>query len=165
MPEARGGARPRYDAVLFDLLTALLDSWTLWDTDELQPWPEAPSVVGRLAGEVPLGVVTNCSTALGHGAAERLGVRWDVVVTAEEAGAYKPRLEPYRLALGSLSLPADRVLFVAGSRFDLPGATGVGLPVWWHNRMHMERGTSPAPIAEHDTLEPLIRHVVADGQD
>jgi len=24
-------ARPRYDAVLFDLLTTLLDSWTLWN--------------------------------------------------------------------------------------------------------------------------------------
>lgn len=57
------------------------------------------------------------------------------------------------------------MLFVAGSRFDLPGATGVGMPVWWHHRVHMDRGTLPAPLAEHDTLEPLVGHVVADSHE
>ena len=28
--QMRGGVKPK--AVLFDLLTALMDSWTLWDT-------------------------------------------------------------------------------------------------------------------------------------
>ena len=134
----------RYAAVLFDLLTGLLDSWSLWDAvardegtgrrwrtaylrrtyavgryrpyqelvaeaardqdldpaladqlvarwDELRPWPEAVAVLTDLAGSVPLGVVTNCSNELGRRAAERVGVPFDLVVTAERAGAYKPR--------------------------------------------------------------------------
>ncbi|SDI15902.1 HAD family hydrolase [Nonomuraea jiangxiensis] len=206
---ARPGVAGRYEAVLFDLLTAVLDSWSLWDSvaggpaagrewrgeylrlaygagsytpyeelvaaaararglgpelapalaarwDELAPWPEAPRVIGELARHVRTGVVTNCSRELGRRAAERAGVPFDVVVTAEEAGAYKPRPEPYRMALDRLGLPAERVLFVAGSRYDIPGAGGVGMDVWWHNRIHLPLGDLPAPIAEYDRLTPLL---------
>ncbi|GAB7191892.1 HAD-IA family hydrolase [Kineococcus sp. NUM-3379] len=210
---AGGSGGGRYDAVLFDLLSALLDSWTLWDAvagdaatgrrwrnrylqltyatgdyapyevlvaqaaraeglagspaaelhrrwGELRSWPEAVAVLERLRGQVRLGVVTNCSTDLGHRAAALVGVPLDVVVTAEEAGAYKPRPEPYRQALDRLGLPPHRVLFVAGSRFDLPGAAGVGMPVWWHNRLGADRGDLPGPLAEHGTLDPLPGHVL-----
>lgn len=109
----------------------------------------------RLRGGVALGVVTNCSTELGRRAATRLDVDWDVLVAAEEAGAYKPRPEPYRLALERLGLAPARVLFVAGSPFDLPGAAGVGMRAWWHNRARLDRGAAPVPMREHDTLEPL----------
>jgi len=61
-------------------------------------------------------------------------------VTAESAGAYKPRPEPYQRAVAELGLPARRVLFVAGSCYDIPGAMAAGMPVWWHNRVGMPRG-------------------------
>lgn len=199
----------RYDAVLFDLLTALLDSWSLWSSvagddrdgarwrgeylrltygegdyrpyeelvaeaavnqgldvrlaerllerwDELDPWPETAAVLAQLAQAVGrIGVVTNCSDDLGHRAAARIGFPFDVVVTAEAAGAYKPRPEPYQAALDALGAPAQRVLFVAGSRYDIVGAGALGMPVWWHNRIHMNRGNLPAPLAEHDSLSAL----------
>src|ERR1044072_5819598 len=178
----------RYDAVVFDLLTALIDSWTLWDAaagspeavlrwrrnyleltygqgayrpyeaivraaaeqsgaglpcadelvrrwDELPPWPETVAVLGELARRVPLGVATNCSIELGRRAAARCGVAFAAVVTAEEGGFYKPRPEPYRAVLAGLGTAAERTLFVAGSASDVPGAKGVGMPVYWHNRM------------------------------
>jgi 2-haloacid dehalogenase len=103
---------------------ALIARW-----DELAPWPEAPRVVAEAARTVKLGVVTNCSEDLGRRAARRVGVPFDVVVVAEAAGAYKPRPESYRMALDALGVPAGRVLFVAGSRYDIPGASGVGMPV------------------------------------
>lgn len=206
----------RYDAVLFDLLTALLDSWTVWNDvagdprtgrlwrnkyleitygqgsyrdyetlvadaaealhldrglaaglsarwAELQPWTEAPDVLTELASAgVKLGVVTNCSEHLGHLAASRLTVPVDVIVTAETAGAYKPQPAPYVLALQQLGLEPHRVLFVAGSRYDIAGAGNAGMPVWWHNRVHMAGGTEPAPVAEHDTLYPLVGDVLAE---
>jgi 2-haloalkanoic acid dehalogenase type II len=195
--------------VLFDLLTALLDSWTAWNRaagdaatgrrwrqeylrltyqagdyrpyeelvakaarmagvganrvgalldawDALEPWPEVPAVVAEVARSVKVGVVTNCSEALGRPAVARVGVPFDVVVTAERAGAYKPRPEPYRAAIEALGLAPERVLFVAGSRYDIPGAGGVGMPVWWHNRIGMPLGDLPAPLAEHRTLTPLV---------
>ncbi len=175
-----------YDAVLFDLLTALLDSWTLWnecagseqagrrwrmryleltygcgdyvdyerltresaadaglDTgvatqllerwDELTPWPEVAETLAWLQPRVALGVVTNCSDALGRRAAARLGVPVHVV-TSERAGAYKPDARPYQLALNELGVAPQRTLFVAGSPADVGGATAVGMTVFWHNR-------------------------------
>jgi len=98
----------RYDAVLFDLLTALLDSWSLWsavagDAETGSRWRgeylrltygvgsyrSYEGLVAELAGGVRVGVVTNCSTELGRRAAGQLGVQLDTVVTAEDAGAYK----------------------------------------------------------------------------
>ncbi len=74
-------------------------------------------------------MVTNCSNELGRRAAARLGVALDVPVTAEAAGAYKPRSEPYRTALDQLVMAPDRALFVPGSRFDLAGARALRMPV------------------------------------
>jgi 2-haloacid dehalogenase len=197
-----------YEAVLFDLFTALLDSQPLWDdvagnpeagarwraessrvayscgayrpfvetlaeaaqrtgvpperTAELlrgmaeaaRPWPEAPEVLERLKEHVRVGVVTNCSEVLGQRVAARVGVRLDTVVTAEAAAAYKPRPEPYRLAQERLRV--RRALFVAGSPADIAGAHGVGMDVYWHNRLGLCRGEGQAPLAEHDSLEPLL---------
>jgi len=199
----------RCRAVLFDLLSALLDSWTLWDGvagskeagrhwraqylkltygcgayrpyetlvreaaessgltpahaealaarwDELEPWDDAADFLAALAGKVPLGVVTNCSDVLGRRAAARVGVPFDVVVTSERAGYYKPDPHPYRLALAELKLPPENVLFVAGSGFDLIGTAAVGLPTLWHNRAGLARPPqAPAPLAERKTLREL----------
>jgi 2-haloalkanoic acid dehalogenase type II len=205
----------RYDAVLFDLLTALLDSWSLWNAvagseqagrswraaylaityragryrryedivadaaesvglsrhladdlaaryGDIEPWPEAGGVLGALhqAG-VPLGVVTNCSEALGRLAAHRIPVPFSVIVTAERAGCYKPDPLPYQLALEKLGVTPERCLFVAGSAYDLFGTARIGLPTWWHDRIGMTAPPdAPAPIARHRTLTPLVAHVL-----
>jgi 2-haloacid dehalogenase len=200
----------RYDAVLFDLFTALLDSEPLWTevageralaetwreessrvayctgtyrpfvetvaqapravgvqparaTDLLRamgersrPWPEAPLVLSGLRESVRVGVVRNCSEKLGQRVAAHVGVQFDAVVTAEAAGAYKPRPEPYKLALQRLDAPPSRALFVAGSPSDITGASVVGMDVWWHNRRRLPRGKHVAPLAEHESLEPLV---------
>ena len=203
-----------FDAVLFDLLTALLDSWTLWNRvaesdesggkwraaylrrtyqqgryrpyevlvaeaatevgltsalaqwlaaryQELKPWPEVPEVLPALrrAG-LRLGVVTNCSEALGRTAVACTGFDFDVVVTAERAGYYKPDRRPYEQALAELGLVASRCLFVAGSAYDLFGASKVGLPTYWHDRIGMKPPpNTPAPLAHHRTLSALLNVV------
>ena len=201
----------RFDAVLFDLLTALLDSRTLWNRvagseesggkwraaylrrtyqqgryrpyealvaeaatevglssalaqrlaaryQELKPWPEVPEVLSALqrAG-LRLGVVTNCSEALGATAVTCTGFDFDVVVTAEGTGYYKPDPRPYAQALAELGLTASRCLFVAGSGYDLFGASKIGLPVYWHDRIGMKPPPNmPVPFAYHRTLHPLL---------
>jgi hypothetical protein len=130
----------KFRAVLFDLLTGLIDSWTLWDSvagnredgrrwraaylqntyaegryrpyealvreaavesglppelgdrlaaryDELSPWPEATEILSQLQGIFSLGIVTNCSEALGRLAVSRTGIEFDAVVTAERAAS------------------------------------------------------------------------------
>ena len=198
------------EAIVFDLLTALLDSWSLWNRaagskddgmrwrraylaltygcgvyrpyedlvreaaaqagvaasaadaltaywNTLRPWPEAPQVLSDLADRgIQLGVVTNCSTILGRQAAERVGVSFAVVVTSEDTGYYKPRPEPYRAALDQLGTDPARTLFDAGSPADIPGAAGVGMAVFWHNRAGLPFVADTArPLLIADTLNPL----------
>ena len=125
---------------------------------ELQPWPEVGTVLGALAGRGLLfGIATNCSVALGARAAQRLGVPVDAVITAEEAGFYKPNPAPYRAVLSRLGTEPARTLFVAGSPADVPGAAWVGMQVFWHNRARLPAiADAPAPLAVADTLHGLL---------
>ena len=201
----------KFDAVLFDLLTALLDSWALWNDvagseedgrkwraaylrrtyetgayrpyealvaeaateaglssilarslaaryGELLPWPEVREVLGALRRDgFALGVVTNCSEELGARAVACAGIKFDVVVTAERAGFYKPDPRPYRMALAELGGAADKCLFVAGSAYDLFGTGKVGLPTYWHNRLGVAPPPDvPEPVAHQRSLYPLL---------
>jgi 2-haloacid dehalogenase len=205
---------PKQKAVVFDLLTALLDSWSVWNAaagseadgrrwrvryleltygcgayqpyetlvaeaardvglssavpaelrrrwSTLQPWPEAPDILRRLkARGLLLGVATNCCVMLGRQAARRCGVAFDAVITAEEAGYYKPRPEPYRAVLAALGLEAKDALFVAGSSADVPGAAGVGMPVVWHNRAGLPARPGPAPLREGCSLDAVLAGIL-----
>ncbi len=197
-------------AVLFDLLTALLDSWTLWNAVagseakgrawraeylrltygcgtyvpyeelvrdaaratgmpdsapqaledrwlELPAWSGAQAALDALQGRARLAVVTNCSIRMGRLAAGRLRTKWDCIVTAEEAGCYKPDPRPYRLALSTLGVAPKDAAFVAGSGYDLFGTSAVGLRTYWHNRVGLARpeGAPPAAV-ESPTLDLLI---------
>ncbi len=123
--------------------------------ERLRPWPEAPEVLRHLHESIRIAVVTNCSEELGQQVAARVGVQFDAVVTAEVAGAYKPQPEPYRLALDRLDVGPARALFVAGSPNDIGGAAGVGMDVWWHNRLALPLGDREPPLAEIDSLAVL----------
>ena len=206
----------RYDAVLFDLLTALLDSWSLWNavagSDEAgmrwrraylartyaagvyrpyetlvaeaaaevgldsrladnlaahyaepRPWPGVASELKQLAAAgIKLGVATNCSEALASVAETCVRVPFDVVVTAERAGFYKPDPAPYRLALSELDVAPERCLFVAGSAYDLVGASRVGLDIWWHDRIGMVKpAEAPEPLRHTRDLTGLAGFVLA----
>ncbi len=56
-----------------------------------------------------------------------------------------------------LGLPADRVLFVAGSGFDLFGTASVGMTTLWHNRVGLAAPNgAPAPAVQSRTLRPMV---------
>lgn len=196
----------RFDAIAFDLLTALIDSWSLWSsvagTDalgrgwrmnslkrvtaagvyrpydaivresavevgleagkadellarwpELQPWPDAPGILQQLKGR-RLAIVTNCSQHLAELAAAATGGTFEIIMSAERAGYYKTAPQAYQAGLAALGLPAERVLFVAGSAHDVPGAGAVGMPVYWANRAGapIPSGATPPLLMASDLL-------------
>jgi 2-haloacid dehalogenase len=196
----------RYDAVGFDLLTALLDTWSLFadvaggrelgmrwhaasqsllrgkryrpfeeilreaaesagvdgaKADEMiarwgqsEPWPDVPGILPRLSSYTRF-IVTNCSERLGALAAARVG-KFDLVMTAERAGAYKPDPRPYRAALDALNLHRRRVLFVAGSAHDVGGATRAGMDVYWANRGRVPAPADGKALREEEDLRGLL---------
>jgi 2-haloacid dehalogenase len=132
---------------------ALTENWDTW----IKPWPEVPSILGELKGKgYKLAVVTNCSNELGYRAAALCGAPFDVVVTAEEVGWYKPAPEAYQLALEKIGIKAEDALFVAGSSSDVPGAAGVGMKVVWHNRVGLDPKEGATPEREGRTLNEAL---------
>jgi 2-haloacid dehalogenase len=135
-----------------------------WAGGELQPWPEAQIVLTQLA---VLGwrtaVVTNCSQRLAEAAAAATGHHFDAVVSAEWAGFYKTDPRAYRAGLAALGSPdPGKVLFVAGSAHDVPGAGAVGMPVYWSNRFaEAVPAGAPAPLVNAPDLLELPRLLAA----
>ena len=203
-----------YDAVLFDLLSALLDSWSLWDDlagdstlgrkwrmhyldltyrtkryqpylqlvsesanavgvattqadilanrwSELTPWPEATDILADLASRLKTGVVTNCSQELGLDAVSRLGIDFDIVLSAERAGYYKPDPRIYEQAIEEIGETPERILYVAGSPYDVRGAANADMPVYWHNRIGLiDNEASSIAIRASDKLGDIRTLIV-----
>jgi len=78
-----------------------------------------------------------------------------LLMTPEQAGAYKPDPRPYRAALAAIGLEATRVLFVAGSAHDVGGAKRAGMDVYWANRLGAPPPDDAAPLAQAPDLGKL----------
>src|SRR5918995_589558 len=57
-----------------------------------QPYPGVTEALNRLAEEVPLVIITNSDTAHAVQLAANLKAPFEVIISAEEMGMYKPRL-------------------------------------------------------------------------
>lgn len=85
-------------------------------------WPafdDSVAALARLKQRFVLGALTNMDDASFALSSARLGEPFEVVVTAERAGAYKPSLRHFVLGLTDLAargIPPHRVLHVAQSR-------------------------------------------------
>lgn len=80
---------------------------------------------------------------------------FDAIVTAETAGFYKPDVRTYRAGCEAVGKEPSRVLFIAGSPHDVPGASAAGMDVFWANRRNKPAPDGPQPIATAPTLERL----------
>jgi hypothetical protein len=131
---------PRYDAVLFDLLTALIDSWSLFNA---------------VAGGPERGL-----------AWRRAYLRRTYAAGAYVPFAQLVRDSAQYVALGlamqEMGTTPHRTLFVAGSPGDVEGASRAGMDVYWHNRRGLPIAPgSRLPLAEERSLRPLVRFVQA----
>ncbi|MFV8750529.1 haloacid dehalogenase type II [Nannocystaceae bacterium ST9] len=93
--------------------------------------PFADTVAGLRALKAAghrLAVISNVDDDLFAGTSSRLGVEFDLVVTAAQAKHYKPHPAMFERAIERLGLPADRILHAAQSRFhDVATAKRLGM--------------------------------------
>ena len=118
---------------------------------EWPPFDDSAEALRRLATRFRLGAITNCDDDLFDRSAGRLGIEFDWVVSAQQARAYKPSPEPFRLALERIDVPAERILHVAQSLFhDHVMARRMGLASVWIDRRRGMPGSGATPPAEAD---------------
>ncbi len=120
-----------------------------------KPWPDTLSTLQELQRRFRLAIISNVDDDLFAGTRPQLGVQFDHVITAEQAGAYKPSLKIFELALNRIRVPAHRILHVGQSLYhDVVPAQSLGLSTVWVNRPSARAGVGAVKAAEgHPDLQ------------
>jgi len=115
-------------------------------------WPAFPDSADALAAlqrRFKLAVITNCDDDLFAASNRRLGVTFDWIITAQQAGSYKPSHRNFEVAFDRIGRPRDRILHVAQSLYhDHVPARELGLSSVWINRRGDREGSGATPAAE-----------------
>ncbi len=127
------------------------------------PFTDTVPALRAMAARYRLAIVSNVDDDLFAPSAERLGVPFAAVVTAEQVGSYKPSHNHFREVLARLALPRERVLHVAQSLYhDVAPARELGIRSVWVNRRAGRGGSgATAPSDARPDLEvPDLRTLV-----
>jgi 2-haloacid dehalogenase len=101
------------------------------------PYPGVTEALNRLAGAVPLVIITNSDTEHAVRLAENLQAPFEVVISAEQMGVYKPRLGAFEYMFSKLGVTPDEIVHVSASpMYDLRSAATLGIK----NKVYVDRG-------------------------
>jgi 2-haloacid dehalogenase len=138
--------------------TALSDDLPTW-----RAFPEVPDELWRLRDRgFALAILSNTDPDLLDASIQTIGVPVDAVITAREAGSYKPAHGHWHRLFERPDVDRDRHVHVAASLFhDVAPCLDLAIPVVWINREGEE--PEPPPTAElqdlsglADTLDRLV---------
>lgn len=93
----------------------------------LNPWPDSVAGLTRMKTKFIIGPLSNGNVALLTNMAKHAGLPWDLVLSAEVFGHYKPDREAYLGAAKILGLTPSEVMLVAAHNNDLAAAQSFGL--------------------------------------
>jgi 2-haloacid dehalogenase len=112
-------------------------------------FPDSPNALQALHKKYRLAILSNIDDDLFAYSEARLQVKFDWIITAQQAHSYKPSLNNFRIALARLRLPKEKVLHVAQSLFhDIAPAKSLGLSTVWVNRRGVKPGFGATPPAQ-----------------
>ena len=154
--------RERWEAIQFEVIQGeyrryadvLAESLRLWMDERGLPWMDAyaeglvgsmrawqpfpdtvPALQRTRAAGMQLVIVSNTDRDIIEHTLRQLEVPFDHVITAEDAGAYKPSDRVFDHALRELDSPPEEILHVAfGFNYDIGPAARHGLQTAWVNR-------------------------------
>ena len=139
-------------------------------------WPAYPDSHSGLtalqARAKVVGALSNIDNASLESSCRTLDFQFDLVVTAERVGAYKPDWPHFHTAIADLAargIPRERILHVGQSlRADIAPANKLGLKCAWINRPDRSLGLSGEGAAEAKpdlTVSSLAALVAAISSD
>jgi 2-haloacid dehalogenase len=111
--------------------------------ERLRPFPDVPEALDRLARRCRLTVLSNGDPDMLARGVAFAGLRFDRVISAAEAGSFKPDAVTYRTAAELVGHDLDAILFVASHAFDCIGAKACGMRTAFVNRRHRPFGQTP----------------------
>ncbi len=122
---------------------SLPDSLSNW-----LPFPDTITALGKLKKRYQLAVISNVDDDLFAFTAPRLEVPFDCVITAQQARAYKPSLQIFKLAQQRTGVVPSQWLHVGQSIYhDVIPAQSLGINTVWVNRPSPRPGAGAARSA------------------
>jgi 2-haloacid dehalogenase len=116
---------------------------------ELDPWPDVREGLELLRRDRVTATLSNGHVALLVDLARHGDLRFDAILSAELAGAYKPARQVYLRAAELLAVEPAELMLVAAHPFDLEGARGAGLRTAFVDRP-LEHGPGSPPRSDPD---------------
>jgi len=119
------------------------------------PFSDSVTALQLLSSRYRLAIVSNVDDDLFAKSAQKIGVVFEQVVTAEQVRSYKPNLTHFHEVFRRLNLPPERVLHVAQSLYhDIGPAAELGLKsVWVNRRAGKDGGGATKPSSAIPDLE------------
>ncbi len=124
----------------------------------MPPFPEVVATLARfkVAGFMTA-IISNTDDAIIAGNVAQLGGNVDRVITAEQAGAYKPSRQTFEFAWKTLGIDRNELVHICASpHLDLAAARELGFRTIW-----VDRGTGRKPLSDYrpDETVPTLDKV------
>ena len=121
------------------------------------PFPEVPDALRALKSRYEIAIISNTDDDLIAQNVANIGVEFDHVITAQQAGAYKPDRQTFEHAYKSMDVDASQVVHTAkGWEYDLIPTRDLGLRRRvWINRYGRPGSTDYQPYDELRDLSGL----------
>jgi 2-haloacid dehalogenase len=113
-----------------------------------QPFADTASALGLLKKSHKLAVISNIDDDLFATPAPKLGVSFDHVITAQQAGCYKPCVKIFRMAQERIGVKPEQWLHAGQSIYhDVIPAKALGITTVWVNRASPRSGAGATKAA------------------
>jgi len=113
-----------------------------------QPFPDTVEALRKLKRRYKLAVMSNVDDDLFASTAPKLGVAFDHVITAQQAGCYKPCMRMFELAEERIAVRREQWLHVGQSIYhDVIPAQSLDIATVWVNRPSPRPGAGAAKAA------------------
>ncbi len=144
-----------FDEVEIEEFAELMGRW--------QPFPDTKDAIIELQKYVKVVLITNTDNAIIAETESTIGVKFDEIVTAEQAKAYKPSHEGFLLARKRLGLQVLEMWHAGfGFKYDIVPATELGYTTVWVNRQGEARPVDVKEtflVGDMRTLAYLIKGI------
>ena len=125
-----------------------------------QPFPDTVESLRKLRSRYQLAVLSNIDDDLFAATASKLEVAFSNVITAQQAGCYKPCMDMFKLAEKRIGVSREQWLHVGQSIYhDVIPAHSLGIATVWVNRRSPRpgAGAAKAAVAKPDLEVPDLQ--------
>ncbi len=167
-----------YRQVLRDTLRMVFNRYSIPSNDEeadefadsmgyWKPFPDTRDAILELQKLVKVVLITNTDNQIIQETERMLDVKFDEIITAEQAKAYKPSHKGFQLARERLGLDVSEIWHAGfGFKYDIVPATALGYTTVWVNRQGEVRPVDVKEtflVGDMRTLAYLVKGISVSG--